>query len=238
LLNDALDSVADQRHRRQVAENLAAVRERVATAAGDAGRQAADVTLVAVSKVHGPDRIEAALEAGQRVFGENRVQEAMAKYPALKAQHPDLVLHLIGPLQTNKARDAVQLFDVIESLDRPKLARALAKEMEKVGRRPVCFIQVNTGEEPQKAGVAPEETDAFVVLCRDELGLPVEGLMCIPPLEEEPALHFALLREIAKRNDLAGLSMGMSGDFETAIRFGATHVRVGTAIFGARPKPA
>ena len=238
MLNDALDSVADQRHRRQVAENLAAVRERVATAAGDAGRQAADVTLVAVSKVHGPDRIEAALEAGQRVFGENRVQEAMAKYPALKAQHPDLVLHLIGPLQTNKARDAVQLFDVIESLDRPKLARALAKEMEKVGRRPVCFIQVNTGEEPQKAGVAPEETDAFVVLCRDELGLPVEGLMCIPPLEEEPALHFALLREIAKRNDLAGLSMGMSGDFETAIRFGATHVRVGTAIFGARPKPA
>lgn len=236
--DDAPDSVLEQRRHRQVAENLAAVQARVAAAAAVAGRQASEVTLVAVSKVHGAERVAAAIEAGQRVFGENRVQEAMGKYPALKAQHPDLVLHLIGPLQTNKARDAVELFDVIETLDRPKLARVLAKEMEKVGRRPRCFIQVNTGEEPQKAGVAPEETDAFVALCRNELGLPIEGLMCIPPLEEEPALHFALLREIAKRNGLAGLSMGMSGDFETAIGFGATHVRVGTAIFGARPKPA
>ena len=236
--DDAPNRVIDPRQHRQIAENLAAVQARVAKAASDAGRPASDVTLVAVSKVHGADRVAAAIEAGQRVFGENRVQEAMGKYPALKAQHPDLVLHLIGPLQTNKARDAVELFDVIETLDRPKLARVLAKEMEKAGRRPRCFVQVNTGEEPQKAGVAPEEADAFIALCRDELDLPVVGLMCIPPLEDEPALHFALLREIAKRNGLAGLSMGMSGDFESAIGFDATHVRVGTAIFGARPKPA
>ena len=236
--DDAPDTPVDARRHRQIAENLAAVRARIDAAAAAAGRQPGEVTLVAVGKVHGPERVAAALDAGQRVFGENRVQEAMAKYPPLKARHPDLVLHLIGPLQTNKARDAVELFDAIETLDRPKLARALAKEMERAGRRPRCYIQVNTGEEPQKAGVAPEETDAFVALCRDELGLPVEGLMCIPPLEEEPALHFALLREIAKRNGLAGLSMGMSGDYETAIGFGATLVRVGTAIFGARPKPA
>ena len=233
-----MPDAVDERRDRQIAENLAAVRERIAAAASAAGRQAADVTLVAVSKTHAPERIAAAIAAGQSVFGENRVQEALGKYPALKQTHPDLVLHLIGPLQTNKAREAVQHFDVIETLDRPKLARALVKEMDKLDRRPVCYIQVNTGEEPQKAGSAPEETDAFVALCRDELGLPVEGLMCIPPLGEEPALHFALLREIAKRNDLAGLSMGMSGDYETAIRFGATHVRVGTAIFGARAKPA
>ena len=157
-----------------------------------------------------------------------------AKFPDLKARYPDLVLHLIGPLQTNKVDLAVRLFDVIETLDRPKLARALAKEMEKAGRRPACLVQVNTGEEPQKAGVPPGEADALIALARDELALPVQGLMCIPPLGEEPALHFALLREIARRNGLQILSMGMSADYETAIRFGATHVRVGTAIFGPR----
>ena len=218
-----------------VADNLARVRGRIAAAARAAGRDPGEVTLVAVGKLHPAARIEAALAAGQRVFGENRVQEAEAKFPDLKQGWPDLVLHLIGPLQTNKARVAVALFDVIETLDRPKLARALAKEMAAQGRRPACFIQVNTGEEPQKAGVAPAEADALIALARDELALPVEGLMCIPPLDEEPALHFALLREIARRNGLAKLSMGMSGDFETAIRFGATHVRVGTAIFGPRP---
>jgi pyridoxal phosphate enzyme (YggS family) len=217
-----------------IAANLAEVRAHIAAAARAAGRDPAAVALVAVGKTHGPEYIEAALAAGQTVFGENRVQEAQAKFPALKAAHPDLVLHLIGPLQTNKVRDAIALFDVIETVDRPKLARALAKEMAKSHRRPECFVQVNTGEEPQKAGVAPGETDALIALARDELGLPVTGLMCIPPLDEEPSLHFALLAEIAKRNGLAKLSMGMSADYEVAIRFGATHVRVGTAIFGAR----
>ena len=220
-----------------IADNLAAVRERIALAAAAAGRPAGAVTLVAVGKTHGAARIEEAIRAGHRTFGENRVQEAQGKFPALRAAHPDLSLHLIGPLQTNKAGDAVALFDVIETVDRPKLAKALAKEMAKAKRRPECFVQVNTGEEPQKAGVLPRETDAFVALARDELGLPVTGLMCIPPLDEEPALHFALLAKIAARNGLTNLSMGMSGDFETAIRFGATHVRVGTAIFGARPLP-
>ena len=221
-----------------IADNLAAVRQRIAKAAAAAGRPSATVTLVAVGKTHGAERIEAAIRAGQRVFGENRVQEAQAKFPALRAAYPDLSLHLIGPLQTNKVRDAVALFDVIETLDRPKLARALAKEMARVGRRPQCFIQVNTGDEPQKAGVAPAEADDLIVLARDELGLPVTGLMCIPPVDEEPAMHFALLAKIAARHGLPNLSMGMSDDFETAIRFGATHVRVGTAIFGARPAPA
>jgi hypothetical protein len=220
-----------------IADNLAAVRQRIALAAAAAGRPAGAVTLVAVGKTHGAARIEEAIRAGHRTFGENRVQEAQGKFPALRAAHPDLSLHLIGPLQTNKAGDAVALFDVIETVDRPKLAKALAKEMAKAKRRPECFVQVNTGEEPQKAGVLPRETDAFVALARDELGLPVTGLMCIPPLDEEPALHFALLAKIAARNGLTNLSMGMSGDFETAIRFGATHVRVGTAIFGARPLP-
>ncbi len=229
------DTQAALSNRDAIAANLAAVRGRIAEAARAAGRDPAGVTLVAVSKTHGRERIEAALAAGQRVLGENRVQEAEAKYPALKSAHADLVLHLIGPLQTNKAREAVRLFDVIETLDRPKLARALAKEMAKTGRRPSCFVQVNTGEEPQKAGVIPAEADAFIALARDELGLPVAGLMCIPPVDEEPALHFALLAEIAKRNGLKALSMGMTADFETAIRFGATHVRVGTAIFGPRP---
>ncbi len=219
-----------------VAARLAAVSARIDEVAQAAGRDRAAVTLVAVSKTHPAERIAAAISAGHRVFGENRVQEATAKYPGLKESWPDLTLHLIGPLQTNKARDAVRLFDVIESLDRPKLARALAKEMAREGRRPTCFVQVNTGEEPQKTGVLPAEADDLIALARDELDLPVEGLMCIPPMDEEPALHFALLREIAKRNGLPLLSMGMTADFETAIRFGATHVRIGTAVFGARPK--
>ncbi len=221
--------------REAIAANLAQVRDRVAEAARAAGRDTAQVTLVAVGKVHGVTYIEAALDAGQRIFGENRVQEAENKFPALKSAHEDLVLHLIGPLQTNKARDAVQLFDVIETVDRPKLARTLAKEMDRLGRRPACYIQVNTGEEAQKAGVMPADADTLIALARDELGLPVEGLMCIPPVDDEPAPHFALLATIAKRNGLAKLSMGMTADFEIAIRFGATHVRVGTAIFGPRP---
>jgi pyridoxal phosphate enzyme (YggS family) len=169
------------------------------------------------------------------VFGENRVQEARAKWPALREHYPDLVLHLIGPLQTNKARDALALFDVIESVDRPRLAEALAREIERGGRRPRCFVQVNTGEEAQKAGVVPAEADTFIAACRDDYGLDVAGLMCIPPADEPPAPHFALLAKIAERHGLSGLSMGMSADFETAIRFGASHVRIGSAIFGARP---
>ena len=224
-----------------VAANLGHIRDRMAKAARGADRAPDSVTLVAVSKTQPADAVEAALAAGQRVFGENRVQEAKSKYPALREVWPDLELHLIGPLQTNKAGEAVALFDVIQSVDREKLARALAKEMDKQGRRPACFIQVNTGEEPQKAGVLPEAAEAFVALCRDDLGLPVRGLMCIPPFEEAPAPHFALLRSIAERSGLSQLSMGMSGDFETAIALDATHVRVGTAIFGARltqPQPA
>ena len=220
-----------------IATHLAAVRERVAAAARAAARDPAAVTLVAVAKTQPAAAVEAALAAGQRVFGENRVQEAQTKYPALKAACPDLALHLIGPLQTNKAASAVALFDVIETVDRPRLAEALAREMARQGRRLPCFVQVNTGEEPQKAGVLPGEADAFVDECRRRWDLPVTGLMCVPPLDEEPAPHFALLREIARRHGLAQLSMGMSGDFETAIRFGATLVRVGTAIFGVRPRP-
>ncbi len=220
-----------------IAGRLAAVGERIAAAAEAASRHPAEVTLVAVTKTHGVAAIAAAIAAGQRVFGENRVQEAQAKFPALRDRQPDLALHLIGPLQTNKAREAVALFDVIETLDRPRLAEALAREMDRQDRRPLCLIQVNTGEEPQKAGLPPLEADAFIEDCRDRLGLPVVGLMCIPPAEEEPSLHFALLREIARRHGLAGLSMGMSSDFEIAIRFGATHVRLGTAIFGNRPEP-
>ena len=217
-----------------IAANLAEVRARIAAAAGAAGRAADGVTLVAVSKTHPAAAVRAALAAGQRVFGENRVQEALAKFPGLRRDFPDLRLHLIGPLQTNKVRDAVAHCDVIETVDRPRLAESLAREMQRSGRPLPCFIEVNTGEEAQKAGVLPETADGFIADCRDRLGLPVVGLMCIPPEDEEPALHFALLREIARRNGLDQLSMGMSADFETAIRFGATHVRVGTAIFGAR----
>jgi len=217
-----------------VSANLQAVRAEIAAAAQSAAREPNDVTLVAVSKTVPPERIRPALQAGQRIFGENRVQEAEAKWPSLRAEFPDVTLHLIGPLQTNKVRKAVELFDVIETVDRPKLARALAKEMAAVRRRPDVFVQVNTGAELQKAGVLPEDADAFIRACIDDHGLPVTGLMCIPPVDEEPALHFGLLREIARRNNLAGLSMGMSADYPVAIQFGATHVRVGTAIFGAR----
>ena len=216
-------------------DHLAQVKGRIAEAARSAGRDPAAITLVAVSKTHGADRVRELLVVGQRVFGENRVQEAQEKFPALKAEYPDLELHLIGPLQTNKARDAVALFDVIQSVDRDRLASSLAKEMEKAGRHPACFIQVNTGEEPQKAGVLPADVDAFVATCRDTYKLTVVGLMCIPPVDEEAALHFALLTKMAARNGLAQVSMGMSADYETAVKLGATHVRVGSALFGARP---
>ena len=217
-----------------IAANLATVRERIAIAAQGAGRAPDGVTLVAVSKTHPTATVRQALVAGHRVFGENRVQEAEAKYPGLREEFPDLALHLIGPLQTNKVLDALAICDVIESVDRARLAQVLAREMDHSGRRPLCLIEVNTGEEPQKAGIMPAEADAFIIECRDRLGLPIIGLMCVPPIDEEPAPHFALLREIARRNELKVLSMGMSADFEKAIRFGATHVRVGTAIFGAR----
>ena len=218
-----------------VAANLAAVEARIAEAARAAGRSPESVIPIAVSKAQPLARVRAALEAGHRTFGENRVQEATAKWPPLKAAFADLELHLVGPLQTNKVGDAVALFDVIETVDRPKLARALAAEMTRTGRRLTCYVQVNTGEEPQKSGVLPGDADAFIAACREEYGLPVAGLMCLPPMDEEPALHFALLAEIAWRHGLPLLSMGMSADFETAVRFGATHVRIGTEIFGARP---
>jgi pyridoxal phosphate enzyme (YggS family) len=217
-----------------IAGHLEEIRAKIAAAAREAARDPDGITLVAVAKTHPAAAVAAALAAGQTVFGENRVQEAQAKYPALQARHPALKLHLIGPLQTNKVKDAVALFDVIQTVDREKLARALAAEMARQGRRPELYVQVNIGEEPQKAGIAPRDADAFLALCRDELKLAISGLMCIPPAEQQPAAYFALLREIARRNGLAGLSMGMSGDYESAIRLGATVVRVGTAIFGAR----
>ncbi|HET7448028.1 MAG TPA: YggS family pyridoxal phosphate-dependent enzyme [Methyloceanibacter sp.] len=219
----------------EVAGRLRLVRQEIALAAEAADRNPAAVRLVAVTKTVSPSAIEEAIGAGQRLFGENRVQEARAKWPELKARHPNLELHLIGPLQTNKVRDAVALFDVIETVDRPKLARALAEEIKRAGKSRRLFVQINTGEEPQKAGVLPAETDAFVTLCRDAFGLAIEGLMCIPPLDQEPAMHFALLAKIAERLGIKELSMGMSGDFARAIQFGATYVRIGTAIFGARP---
>ncbi|HEY7610832.1 MAG TPA: YggS family pyridoxal phosphate-dependent enzyme [Alphaproteobacteria bacterium] len=217
-----------------IPERLAEVRARIAAAARASGRDPAAVALVAVSKTMPESAVAEALAAGQRLFGENRVQEAKAKYPALRQRFPELRLHLIGHLQTNKAEEAVALFDLVETVDRAKLAEALAKAMAKVGRRIPIYVQVNTGEEPQKGGVAPLEAEALVAQCR-ALGLEVRGLMCIPPLDDEPAPHFALLADMARRFGLAEISMGMSGDFETAIRLGATHVRVGTAIFGARP---
>jgi pyridoxal phosphate enzyme (YggS family) len=213
---------------------LTDVRQRIADAAQAAGRDMADITLVAVSKVQPATRIEAVLAEGQRVFGENRVQEAQSRWPALRQRYEGIELHLIGPLQTNKVRQAVELFDVIESVDRIKLARKLAETFAETGRALPCYIQVNTGEEPQKAGVLPADAGAFIAECRDTLGLPVAGLMCIPPVGEEPALHFALLKNIATRNGLTGLSMGMSDDFVTAIQLGATVVRIGSALFGAR----
>jgi hypothetical protein len=216
-----------------IATNLRAVRARLNAALAEAGREDAPV-IVAASKTQDAARLRQAIGAGLTVFGENRVQEALAKWPALKAEHPGIELRLIGPLQSNKASEAVALFDVIETVDREKIARALAAEMRRQGRRPRLLVQVNTGAEPQKAGVVPEETDAFLRQCRDEFGLEIEGLMCIPPADEPPAPHFALLAKLAARNALAVLSMGMSGDFDIAAQLGATHVRVGTALFGER----
>jgi hypothetical protein len=213
------------------AENLHTILARIDAARKAALVPSASTTLIAVSKTHGADQIRPLLEAGHRVFGENRVQEAQGKWPALKAQYPNIELHLIGPLQTNKVRDAVELFDAIHTLDRPRLADALRAEIARSGRMPTLFAQVNTGEEPQKAGVAPKDAPALIVAARD---LPLKGLMCIPPVDVEPAPHFALLSKIAKENGLPLLSMGMSADFEMAIKFGATHVRVGSALFGAR----
>jgi len=221
-----------------IARNLAQVKETIACAARAYLREPSEVALLAVTKGHPQPAALAALAAGHRLFGENRVQEAEQKWPELKSRYADARLHLIGPLQTNKAAAAVQLFDAIETVDRPRLAGALARHMDEIGRRPDCFIQVNTGEEPQKAGVIPRDADAFIRMCREEHRLPVVGLMCIPPQDEEPALHFALLRDIARRNGLAQLSMGMSADYEVAVQFGATLVRVGTAIFGERSDDA
>lgn len=216
------------------ATRLTAVRQAIAKACQEAQREAGSVRLIAVSKTFPAGAILPVIAAGQQSFGENRVQEARAKWPELKAAHPGIDLHLIGPLQTNKVKDALALFDAIHALDRPSLAQALAREAQKVGRSPLLFVQVNTGAEPQKSGVLPEEADAFLAACRATYELPVAGLMCIPPLDEAPAPHFALLAKIARRNGLEFLSMGMSDDFATAIAFGATHVRVGSAIFGAR----
>jgi hypothetical protein len=218
------------------AERLHRVREHIAAAARKAGRDRAAVHLVAVSKTFDAAAIRPVIAAGQRVFGENRVQEAVSKWPGLKAETPDVELHLIGPLQSNKAREAVALFDVIHTVDRPKIAHALAAEMARQGRRPRLLVQVNTGEEAQKAGVTPRELDALLQVCQAS-GLVIEGLMCIPPVEEEPAMHFALLAKLAQAHGLAWLSMGMSADYETAIALGATHVRVGSAIFGSRERP-
>ncbi len=213
--------------------SLTDIQLRISNACANAGRNSESVTLIAVSKVQPNERVAAVLAEGHRCFGENRVQEAAEKWPDFQEEFGRVELHLLGPLQTNKARQAMEMFDVIHSLDRPKLARALARMKDELGHCPDLFIQINTGLEPQKAGIAPADSDAFIAECRD-LGLPVIGLMCIPPAEEEPSLHFALLAKIAKRNGLENLSMGMSSDFETAIAQGATHVRVGSAIFGAR----
>ena len=218
-----------------IAKNLSQITAQLMTALHDAGRATADCILVAVSKTKSSDQIRAAIAAGQMVFGENKLQEAEDKWPAIKEDHPGVELRMIGPLQSNKVRKALQLFDVIETLDRPKLARAIARIAVEEGAVPRLYIQVNTGEEPQKAGVSPADVPSFLGLCRDDLGLKIEGLMCIPPHDEEPAMHFALLEKLARENGVEKLSMGMSGDFETAARLGATSVRVGSAIFGARP---
>jgi PLP dependent protein len=213
---------------------LAAVEQEIARACKQARRDRASVTLIAVSKTFGTEAISPVIDAGQRVFGENRVQEAKAKWPGLMQAYPGIVLHLIGPLQSNKAKEAVALFDAIHSVDRPSICEALAKEIKSQTKQPQLFVQLNTGEEPQKAGVAPGEADAFIASCREKYGLEISGLMCIPPVNDAPAPHFALTAKIAARNGLKNLSMGMSADFATAIQLGATHVRVGSAIFGAR----
>ena len=227
--------MSDEHHSAtEIPARLRLVIEEIALAAECADRDPDETKLIAVSKTVPAAVIEEAIESGQRLFGENRVQEALGKWPALKELHADIELHLIGPLQSNKLREAVALFDVIETLDRPKLARALAEEMERQGTRPRLFVQVNTGEEPQKAGIAPEETASFIALCRDTFDLNIVGLMCIPPFDEEPAMHFALLAKLADELGIEELSMGMSGDFAKAVAFGATYVRVGSAIFGKR----
>ena len=219
----------------KIASQIMELSGQISAAAKKAGRNDEDVSLMAVSKFHPIAKIRSALECGHRLFGENRVQEATSKYPDLKEEYPDLRLHLIGPLQTNKVKEAVKLFDVIETLDRPRLAEALSKEQKKTGVCPNLFIQVNTGEEENKSGVLPADTDNFISQCCENLKLPVIGLMCIPPINDEPALHFALLADTARRHGLEYLSMGMSADFESAIMLGATHVRIGTSIFGGRP---
>jgi pyridoxal phosphate enzyme (YggS family) len=220
------------------AQNLESVLQQIKSAARAVSRDPAGVTLIAVSKTHDAERVAPLIAAGQRAFGENRIQEAQAKWPALKTIAPDLVLHLIGPLQSNKAADAVALFDVIHTVDRPRIAEALASEMARQNRRLPCFIQVNTGREPQKAGIDPHEAEQFVKDCVATWNLPVVGLMCMPPVEERAAVHFGFLKDLARRTGLSQLSMGMSADFETAVRLGATHVRVGSALFGARPASA
>lgn len=217
------------------ASNLASILSEIEASAKSAMRDPSEINLVAVSKNHERERIEPVLASGHLIFGENRVQEAEGKWPALREIYPHVELHLIGPLQSNKAKVAASIFDVIETIDRPKVATALGRAFEQTGRSLPCYIQVNTGEEPQKAGVHPSDVDAFISSCRDDIGLDIRGLMCIPPIDEAPALHFALLTKLADRNGLSVRSMGMSADFKTAISLGATHVRVGTAIFGARP---
>ena len=219
---------------KQIASNLADVKATLKEAETMAGKTPGTVTLVAVSKTQPPETVKFALEAGHKIFGENRVQEAVKKWPALLEVYHHVQLHLIGALQSNKAKQAIKLFDVIETVDRPTLAGALARNMDALGRRPECFVQVNTGEEAQKAGVLPREADLFIQSCREEFELPVTGLMCIPPAQEEPSPHFYFLKKIAERNGLKKLSMGMSSDYKVAVTFGATHVRVGTGIFGAR----
>jgi pyridoxal phosphate enzyme (YggS family) len=213
--------------------SLAEIKARIAKACEESGRDPADISLIAVSKVQPDDRVAAVLDQGHRVFGENKVQEAAGKWPAFRARYDGITLHLIGPLQTNKVKQAMELADAIHTVDRPKLAGAIARQAQEMGSCPDLFVQVNTGEEPQKSGVLPAEADAFIAEVR-ALDLPLKGLMCIPPVDEEPSLHFALLAKIAERNGLTGLSMGMSGDFERAIALGATHIRVGSAIFGER----
>lgn len=215
---------------------LSDIQTRITAAAAQAGRDPADITLIAVSKVQPNARVAAVLGSGHRIFGENRVQEAAGKWPDFREQFDGIDLHLIGPLQSNKTRQAIELFDAIHTVDRPKIARRLADHAQELGQSPDLFIQINTGDETQKAGLPIAETDAFVADCR-AMDLPIRGLMCIPPVDEEPSLHFALLAKLAARNGLTGLSMGMSGDFESAIAQGATHIRVGSAIFGERVKP-
>ncbi len=228
----------DDNYQETPVDRLKHVNDEIVAAAKAAGRVADGIELVAVSKTFDAEAIRPVIEAGQRIFGENRVQEAERKWPPLRAEFPDVKLHLIGPLQSNKAKEAVAFFDAIHTIDREKIARAVADEMAKQRRSLELFVQVNTGEEPQKAGIMPREAGSFVAFCRENLKLDIKGLMCIPPVDEEPAVHFAFLAKLARELGLGGLSMGMSGDFETAIAFGATHVRVGSAIFGGRHTPA